>query len=79
MYLLHNACVMIIVTCYVMVVGNELYEHEMSCSCFLINIIIIMPSVHFFVILVYAYVYILLLWIISMHVLKHTEQFDLIL
>ena len=36
-------------------------------------------STFLFVILVYAYDYILLLWIISMNVLKHTKQFDLIL
>ena len=30
MYLLHDVCVMIIVTCYVMV-GNDLYECEMLC------------------------------------------------
>ena len=35
-------------------------------------------STFLFVILVYTYDYILLLWIISMNVLKHTKQFDLI-
>jgi len=47
---------------------------------FLINVIIMMLLAHFFfVIWVYTYVYILLLWMISMHVLKHIEQFYFIL